>query len=66
MPAHPRVHCNRGSTGVGFLMRGGLMSVIEMRLMCVSGGPTLDFQDAAEFLAGFQPAIDAALRRRLQ
>jgi hypothetical protein len=47
-------------------MRGGLMSVIEMHLMCVGGGPTLDFQDAAEFLAGFQPAIDAALRRRLQ
>jgi hypothetical protein len=47
-------------------MRGGLMSAIEVRLMCVGGGPTLDFQDAAEFLAGFQPAIDAALRRRLQ
>jgi hypothetical protein len=47
-------------------MRGGLMSVIEVHLMCVGGGPALDFQDAAEFLAGFQPAIDAALRRRLQ
>ncbi len=48
------------------VMRGGLMLVIEVHLMCVGGGPTLDFQDAAEFLAGFQPAIDAALRRRPQ
>ena len=47
-------------------MRGGLMSVIEVHLMCVGGGPTLDFQDAADFLAGFQPAIDAALTRLLQ
>ncbi len=45
---------------------GGLMPVMEVRLMCVGGGPTLDFQDAADFLAGFHPAIDAALRRRLQ
>jgi hypothetical protein len=48
------------------VMRGGLMSAIEVRLMCVGGGPTLDFQDAAEFLAGFQPMIDMALKRRLQ
>jgi hypothetical protein len=48
------------------VMRGGLMSVREVRLMRVGGGPTLDFQDATAFLAGFQPAIDAALRRRLQ
>ena len=34
-------------------MCGGLMSVIEVHLMCVGGGPTLDFQDAAGFLAGF-------------
>ena len=47
-------------------MRGGLMSVIEVHLICIGGGPTLDFQDAAEFLAGFRPAIDAALKRRLQ
>jgi hypothetical protein len=43
-------------------MRGGLMSVMEVRLMCVGGGPTLDFQDASAFLAGFQSAIDAALK----
>ena len=47
-------------------MPGWLMSVIEVQLMCVGGGPALDFQDAVESLAGFQPAIDAALRRRLQ
>ena len=46
-------------------MRGGLMGLIEVRLMCVGGGPTLDFQDAAAFLAGFQPMIDMALARRL-
>jgi len=47
-------------------MRGGLLDLIEVQLKCVGGGPTLDFQDAAEFLARFQPVIDAALRRRLQ
>ena len=46
-------------------MRGGLMSVIEVRLMCVGAGPKLDFQDAKAFLAEFQPLIDAALKRRL-
>jgi hypothetical protein len=47
-------------------LRGGLLDLIEVKLKCVGGGPALDFQDAAEFLARFQPAIDAALRRRLQ
>ena len=47
-------------------MRGCLLSVIEVRLMCVGGGPTLDFADAEGFLAGFQPLIDMALKRRLQ
>jgi hypothetical protein len=42
------------------------VDLIEAHLKCVGGGPTLDFQTAAEFLARFQPAIDAALRRRLQ
>jgi hypothetical protein len=51
---------------VNAALRGGLLDLIEVQLMCVGGGPTLDFQDAAEFLAGFQPMIDAALRRRLQ
>jgi hypothetical protein len=34
--------------------------------MCVGGGPTLDFQDSAEFLAVLQSMIDMALKRRLQ
>ena len=34
--------------------------------MCVGAGPTLDFADAKAFLAGFQPMIDMALKRRLQ
>ena len=32
----------------------------------VGGGPTLDFADAAEFLAGFEPMIEKVRRRRLQ
>ena len=28
-------------------MRGGLLDLIEVRLMCVGGGPTLDYADAA-------------------
>ena len=27
-------------------LRDGLLDVIEVRLMCVGGGPTLDFADA--------------------
>jgi hypothetical protein len=46
-------------------LRGGLLDLIEVRLMCVGAGPTLDFADAASFLAGFQPMIDMALARRL-
>jgi hypothetical protein len=47
-------------------MRGGLLDMIEVRLMCVGGGPTLDFADASAFLAVLQPLIDMALKRRLQ
>ena len=47
-------------------LRGGLLDLIEVHLKCVGGGPSLDFEDAAEFLARFQPAIHAALGRRLQ
>jgi hypothetical protein len=46
-------------------MRGGLMDLIEVQLMCVGAGPTLDFEDATAFLAAFQPVIDMALARRL-
>jgi hypothetical protein len=47
-------------------MRGGITSLIEVRLMCVGGGPTLDYADAAEFLAAFEPMIEKVRRRRLQ
>ena len=47
-------------------MRGGLLEVIEVNLLAVGGGPTLDFADASAFLARLQPLIDMALKRRLQ
>ncbi len=47
-------------------MRGGLLDLIEVRLLAVGGGPTLDYADAAEFLAGFEPLIEKVRRRRLQ
>ena len=47
-------------------MRGGLLEVLEVRLLAVGAGPTLDFTDAAAFLAVFQPMIDMARARRLQ
>ena len=47
-------------------MRGGLMGVIEVHLLAVGSGPTLDYVDATAFLAQFEPTIDVALRRRLQ
>jgi hypothetical protein len=47
-------------------LRGGLLDLIEVRLLAVGAGPTLDFADAAAFLAGFKPMIDMALARRLQ
>jgi hypothetical protein len=46
-------------------MRGGLMDVIEVRLMCVGAGPTLDFADAAALLTEFRSMIDVVLARRL-
>jgi hypothetical protein len=47
-------------------LRGGLLDLIEVQLMAVGGGPTLDFADAAEFLAGFETMIEKVRRRRLQ
>jgi hypothetical protein len=46
-------------------LRGGLLDLIEVRLMSVGAGPTLDFVDATAFLAGFKAMIDLALARRL-
>jgi hypothetical protein len=47
-------------------MRGGLLSMIEVQLMCVGAGPTLDYADATEFMAGFETMIGTVRRRRLQ
>jgi hypothetical protein len=54
--------CNLAN--INTAMCGGLLDVIEVSLMCVGGGPTLDYADAAAFLAAYQPAIDTALARR--
>ena len=40
-------------------MGGGLLKLIFVHLMCVGGGPALDFADATAFLAAFQPHITA-------
>jgi hypothetical protein len=47
-------------------LRGGVLDLIELRLLAVGVGPTLDYADAAEFLAGFERMIEKARRRRLQ
>jgi hypothetical protein len=43
-------------------MRGGLLDLIEVGLLAVGGGPTLDYADATALLAGFEKVR----RRRLQ
>jgi hypothetical protein len=40
-------------------LRGGLLALI-------GAGPTLDYADAAAFLAAFEPLIEKARRRMLQ
>ena len=47
-------------------MRGGLLSLIELGLLAVGAGPTLDFDDATAFLAKFEPLIEKARSRMLQ
>ncbi len=47
-------------------LRGGLLSMIEVQLMCVGGGPTLDYADAVSFLAVFERMIEKVRRQRLQ
>jgi len=56
--------CNLSN--INAAMRGGLMEVIELRLMCVGAGPTFDFEHAASFLAGLETMIEKVRRRRLQ
>jgi len=46
-------------------MRGGLLNLIELGLLAVGAGPTLDYADAAAFLAGYETVIEKARRRRL-
>jgi hypothetical protein len=45
-------------------MRGGLLDLIEVGLLAVGGGPTLDFADATAFLPGFDTMIEKARKRR--
>ena len=47
-------------------LRGGVLDLIELRLRAVGVGPTLDYADAAEFFAGFEPLIEKVRRQRLQ
>jgi hypothetical protein len=42
------------------------LSMIEVQLMATGGGPTLDYADATEFLAAFEPMIAMARKRMLQ
>jgi hypothetical protein len=44
-------------------MRGGVLDLIEVRLLAVGAGPTLDYADAASFLAGFETMIEKVRRR---
>jgi hypothetical protein len=43
-----------------------IMSVIEVYLMSAGTGPTLDYESAVAFLAGFEPLVEKARRRMLQ
>ena len=47
-------------------LRGGLLDLIDVHLLAVGGGPTLDFADATAFLAGFGAVIEQGRKRRLQ
>ena len=47
-------------------MGGGLLDLIEVGLLAVGGGHTLDYADATVFLAGFETVIEKVRRRRLQ
>jgi hypothetical protein len=46
-------------------LRGGLLDLIEVQLLAVGGGPTLDFESATAFLATFETMIEKVRRRRL-
>ena len=46
------------------VMRGTLLLLIEVRLMCVGAGPTLDYADASAFLAELHEPIFNLWRQR--
>ena len=45
------------------VMHGALLDAIEVKLMCIGAGPTLDYADATDFFAELQSSIDAGLKR---
>ena len=56
--------CNLAN--VNAAMRGVLIDVLEVQLMCVGQGPTLDYADASAFLAVLhQPIFDLWKQRHL-
>jgi hypothetical protein len=56
--------CNLAN--VNAAMRGGLLDVLGVQLMCVGQGPTLDYADASAFLAELhQPIFNLWKQRHL-
>src|SRR5262249_41764226 len=45
------------------VMKGALLDAIEVKLMCIGAGPTLDYADAPAFFAEFQSTIETGLKR---
>ena len=54
--------CNLAN--VNEAMRGALLSVLEVKLMCVGQGPALDYADASAFLAELHEPIFNLWRKR--
>ena len=47
-------------------LRGGLLDLIEVQLMAVGSGPTLDYENASAFLSVFDGVVEEARKRQLQ
>ena len=56
------VFCNLAN--VNEAMRGTLLGVLEVKLMCVGQGPALDYADASAFLAELHEPIFNTWRQR--
>ena len=56
------VFCNLAN--VNEAMRGTLLGVLEVKLMCVGQGPALDYADASAFLAELHEPIFNLWRKR--